>query len=131
MRARDHAASLDTSPPRRANATFRDRHQRAAVCRVLLGRAGLDGAWSEDGPVMRSLRNACDPGFPPGTLPVLMLCFAIWDETAILAFSDVFRLRNAELEAVGELLTCVARGPGEVDRWIDRWSVGASALPPS
>jgi len=106
--------------PRRER--FRDRRQRARVCRALLARIGLADAWTNDGPAIQSpadLRRALDRG-RPGALTLLLLCWAVWDETATLAFSDVFRLDPDQLGVIGDLLSSVSRGPEEIDRWITR-----------
>ncbi|HTF34978.1 MAG TPA: hypothetical protein VK714_14945 [Myxococcota bacterium] len=101
---------------------FRDRRQRAQVCRALLARIGLADVWTNDGPAIQSpadLRRALDR-VQPGALSLLLLCWAVWDETGILAFSDVFRLDEEELGLVGDLLSSVSQGPEEIDRWIAR-----------
>jgi len=126
MAARDlgGAGTIDHRPfsarPRRER--FRDRHQRARVCRALLTRIGLADAWTNDGPAIQSpadLRRAVER-VQPGALTLLLLCWAVWDETASLAFSDVFRLDAEQLGVVGDLLSAVSRGPEEIDRWITR-----------
>jgi hypothetical protein len=105
-----------------ARGCFRDRRQRAEVCRALLTRVGLADAWTADGPTIETradLRRALDR-VPPSALQMLLLCWAVWDETAILSFSDVFRFDGADLGMVGDLLSSVSRGPDEIDRWIRR-----------
>ncbi len=107
---------------------FRDRRQRAQVCRTLLARIGLADAWTNEGPAIESpadLRRALDR-VPPGALTLLLLCWAVWDETAILAFSDVFRLEEEQLGVVGDLLCSVSQGPEAIDRWIARCVAPAS-----
>ena len=109
-------------PPRPSRGRFRDRVQRAQVCRALLARIGLADAWTSDGPAIDSpadLRGALDR-LEPGALTLLLLCWAVWDETAILAFSDVFRLDADQLGGIGDLLSSVSQGPEEIDRWITR-----------
>lgn len=101
---------------------FRDRRQKAQVCRALLARIGLADAWTNDGPAIESpadLRRALDR-VEPGALTLLLLCWAVWDETGILAFSDVFRLDEEQLGVIGDLLSSVSQGPEEIDRWIMR-----------
>ena len=126
MAARDlgGAGTIDHRPfsarPRRER--FRDRHQRARVCRALLTRIGLADAWTNDGPAIQSpadLRRAVER-VQPGALTLLLLCWAVWDETATLAFSDVFRLDADQLGVIGDLLSSVSQGPEEIDRWITR-----------
>jgi len=126
MVARDpgKAGTIDLRPfssrPRRER--FRDRGQRAQVCRALLAHIGLADAWTNDGPAIQSpadLRRALER-LQPGALTLLLLCWAVWDETATLAFSDVFRLDPEQLWVVGDLLSSVSQGPEEIDRWIAR-----------
>ncbi|HKE11538.1 MAG TPA: hypothetical protein VKE73_08205 [Myxococcota bacterium] len=118
------AGTIDQRPfsarPRRER--FRDRRQRARVCRALLTRIGLADVWTNDGPAIQSpadLRRALERG-RPGALTLLLLCWAVWDEQATLAFSDVFRLDADQLGVIGDLLSSVSRGPEEIDRWIAR-----------
>jgi hypothetical protein len=88
-----------------------------------LARVGLADAWTDEGPTIETradLRRALDR-LPPSALQMLLLCWAVWDETAILAFSDVFRFDGADLGVVGDLLSSVSRGPEEIDRWIRRF----------
>ncbi len=126
MTARDPGgAGAIAHRPRSSHARrerFRDRRQRAQVCRALLARIGLADAWTNDGPAIESpadLRRALER-VQPGALTLLLLCWAVWDEKASLAFSDVFRLGEQELELVGDLLSSVSQGPEEIDRWISR-----------
>jgi hypothetical protein len=126
MAARDlgNADTIERRPfparPRRGR--FRDRGQRAQVCRALLAHIGLADAWTNEGPAIQSpadLRRALER-VQPGALTLLLLCWAVWDETATLAFSDVFRLDAEQLGVVGDLLSSVSQGPEEIDRWIAR-----------
>lgn len=103
---------------------FRDRRQKIAVCRTLLARSGLERFWSSDGPVLGEeldLRRALAT-LPSDALKLLLVCWALWDETGILAVSDLLHLEAAELAAVGELLRSIAQGPDEIDGWLARWA---------
>jgi hypothetical protein len=93
-----------------------------------LARTGLADAWTNEGPAIQSpadLRRALDR-VQPGALTLLLLCWAVWDETASLAFSDVFRLDEEQLGVVGDLLSSVSQGPEEIDRWIARCAAASS-----
>jgi hypothetical protein len=95
------------------------------VCQVLLSHAGLDLQWDARDPASAF---SGEPAFSlsalaPASMSLVLLCWAVWDETAILAFSDVLRLGDAELELVGDLLRAIGRGHDAIDRWVDYWSL--------
>ena len=101
---------------------FRDESQKAAICRTLLARAGIEHLWTLEGPA-RTVDPSSDVlrSHPDG-LRLYLLCWALWDETGILAFSDLFQLEAGTLRAVGELLQALARCPAAIDAWLKTYS---------
>jgi hypothetical protein len=99
---------------------FRDGTQRANACRVLLGLVGASDRWTPTGPAPAA-RIALDGDAGPDARRILQACWAIWEGTSTLALNELLQLEPRHLEALGELLAAMARGPAAIDAWLARW----------
>lgn len=101
--------------------TFRDDDQRLSVCRTLLRHSPeIADLWTVTGPTSEAVDLLDRDGGPLGSgeRVLLLLGFAIWSGTPSLAFRDLFHLDSTRLHEVGSLLTAIALGPEQIDRWI-------------
>jgi hypothetical protein len=108
---------------------FQSGHQRARVCRALLALVDATEAWTPTGPAL-SARGAPPRGVEPDVRRILAACWALWEGSSTLSLSELLLLRPSLLEAVGELITALARGAVAVDAWLSRFEP-AQGLPAS
>ena len=52
---------------------------------------------------------------------MLAACWAVWEGSSTLSVHELLRLTPPRLEAVGELLAAIARGPAAIDAWLERY----------
>jgi len=101
-------------------ASFDSGLQRARVCRALLGLVDAAERWTPAGPATDarvSPARSQDPDAPR----LLAACWALWEGSSTLTLSELLRLSPPRLEAVGELLAALARGPLAVEAWLERF----------
>lgn len=115
--------------PRTPHPPFRDREQAARVCRTLLARVGLERHWSLGRPSPEALL-APPNGVDSDEGRLLDVCWTLWERTSTLSLDQLLRLEPAHLEAVGELITALARGAEAIDGWVERADREAAVKPP-
>tara|TARA_R110002073_G_scaffold336583_1_gene536326 strand:+ start:16557 stop:16886 length:330 start_codon:yes stop_codon:yes gene_type:complete len=101
---------------------FQDDTQRAQVCLALLRSLGLQRLWTEEGPTDEALRLYEKDGghLSSGERSIFLLSWSFWTGCGLLNFSDLLRLDQARLEAVGALFSALAIGPLAIDHWISQ-----------
>lgn len=105
--------------PRTPQPPFRSREQAARVCRTLLGRVGLEKHWSLAGPSPEA-RLAPPNGANSDERRLLEACWTLWEGTSTLSLDQLLCLGPDHLEALGELVAALARGPDAIDGWVER-----------
>jgi len=103
--------------------------QRAGVCRALLALVDAGDSWTMTGPAPSSRLAPSRPA-DPDTRTMLAACWAVWEGSSTLSLHELLRLSPPRLEAVGELLAAIARGPAAIDAWLQRYPP-AQDSPPS
>lgn len=103
--------------------------QRAGVCRALLAMVDAGDSWTMTGPAPSSRLAPSRPA-DPDTRTMLAACWAVWEGSSTLSLHELLRLSSPRLEAVGELLAAIARGPAAIDAWLERYPP-AQDPPPS
>ena len=101
--------------------------QRACVCIALLALVDAAARWTPTGPA-RDARVAPSRSLDPDGRVMLAVCWAIWEGSSTLSLNELLELSPPRLEAVGELLAAIARGPAAIDGWLGRFAP-ASAPP--
>lgn len=109
-------------------APFRDGPQRANACRRLLDLVDASDRWTPHGPTPEA-RVAPLAECGPDAQRLLAACWAIWEGSSTLALNELLLLEPRRLEAVGELITAMARGAAAIDAWLARWEPAAAAAP--
>jgi hypothetical protein len=99
-------------------AGFESSRQRARACRALLALVDATGCWTPHGPAPDAL---VAPPEQPDAQRLLALCWALWNGCSTLVLSELLLLSPRPLEAVGELLVALARGPAAIDGWLARF----------
>ena len=100
--------------------TFQRGAQRARVCRALLARVGAAECWTPTGPALAA-RAAPSRSSEPDTQRILAACWALWEGCSTLSLNELLLLDPSHLEATGELIAALARGPAAVDDWLARF----------
>lgn len=95
--------------------------QRACVCIALLALVDAAGRWTPAGP-SRDARAAPSRSLDPDGHAMLAVCWAIWEGSSTLSLNELLQLSPPRLEAVGELLAAIARGPAAIDVWLGRYA---------
>jgi hypothetical protein len=108
------------SRPSAERAIFGSGVQRASVCHVLLALVGEEERWAATGPSPAS-RAAPPRQADADGARMLAACWALWEGCSTLTVDELLRLAPARLEAMGELLAAMARGPEAIDQWITRF----------
>ena len=110
--------------------TFHRGAQRARVCCALLARVGAAECWTPTGPALAA-RVAPSRGSEPDTQRILAACWALWEGCSTLSLNELLLLDPSHLEATGELIAALARGPAAVDDWLARFepAQGSPASP--
>ena len=98
--------------------------QRARVCRALLALADAAECWTPTGPALAA--RALPRGAEPDVQRTLAACWALWEGSSTLSFSELLLLRPPMLEAMGELIASLARGGVAVDAWLARFEPARS-----
>jgi hypothetical protein len=96
------------------------------VCIALLGLVGAAGRWTSTGPT-RDARVAPSRSVDPDGHAMLSVCWAIWEGSSTLSLNELLQLSPPRLEAVGELLASIARGPAAIDDWLGRFASAPGA----
>ena len=91
--------------------------QRARVCMALLALVDAADRWTPTGPAPGA-RVAPSRSLDPDARSMLAVCWAIWEGSSTLSLNELLQLSPPRLEAVGELLAAIARGPAAVDGWL-------------
>jgi hypothetical protein len=83
--------------------------------------------WTPTGPALAAREAPSDPD----VRRILAACWALWEGCSTLSLDELLLLRPSLLEAVGELIAALARGPAAVDAWLARFepAQGSSASP--
>ena len=116
------------------SASFESALQRALVCRALLSLVGARERWTSTGPAPAA-RASPSKEEHPDVGRILAACWALWDGCSTLALNELLLLGPRPLEAIGELIAAIGRGPLAIDDWLDRFEPaaglarGASRLP--
>lgn len=97
-----------------------DERQRARVCRALLALVGASERWTPGGPAPAARVSPPGNG-DPDAHRILAACWALWEGCSTLSLAEFLQLSPPRLEAAGELLAAVARGPASVDDWLARY----------
>ena len=103
-------------------------NQRACVCIALLALVDAAGCWTPTGPAPDA-RMAPSRSLDPDARTMLAVCWVIWEGSSTLSLHELLQLSLPRLEAVGELLAAIARGPAAVDGWLERFA--PAAAPPA
>jgi hypothetical protein len=103
-------------------------HQRAYVCIALLALVDAEGRWTPKGPAPDA-RVSPSRSLDPDGRAMLAVCWAIWEGSSTLSLNELLELSPPRLEAVGELLAAIARGPAAIDGWLGRYA--PTAAPPA
>jgi len=105
-----------------------DAGQRARVCLGLLALVDAADCWMPTGPAPGV--HAPSPAVDPDMRTLLAACWALWEGASTLSLRELLLLSPPRLEAVGELLAPIARGPAAIDAWLERYPP-AQDSPPS
>ena len=100
--------------------------QRACVCIALLALVGAAGRWTRTGPT-RDARVAPSRSVDPDGHAMLAVCWAIWEGSSTVSLNELLQLSPPRLEAVGERLAAIARGPAAIDGWLGRFEPAPAA----
>jgi hypothetical protein len=102
--------------------------QRASVCLALLSLVDAAACWTPTGPAPGG-QLAPSRAADPDTRTMLAACWALWEGHSTLSLHELLRLSPPRLEAVGELLAAIARGPAAIDAWLERHPPAQGAPP--
>ena len=110
-----------------AHASVSDPGLRARVCLGLLALVDAADCWTPTGPApgVHAPSRAVDPD----TRTLLAACWALWEGASTLSLHELLRLSPPRLEAVGELLAAIARGPAAIDGWLERYPPARDSTP--
>jgi hypothetical protein len=91
------------------------------VCIALLTLVDAASSWTPTGPAPDA-RVAPSRTLDPDGRAMLAVCWAIWEGSSTLSLHELLQLSPPRLEAVGELLAAIARGPAAIDGWLERFA---------
>lgn len=116
------------SPSRDVAALFANGLQRARVCKVLLALAGSREQWTPHGPPLAA-RIVPPRDADPDARRMLAACWALWNGSSTLSLDELLFSSPRHLEAMGELLAAIARGPAAIDDWLARFEPRIAGRP--